>query len=58
MKVKIEFEMADKDYESLLYYTAMIKTDVNSVFARIAGSLAETMPKNEVWRHLQAQKLN
>jgi len=58
MKVQIEFEMDDKEYESLLYYSSIIKSDVNSMFARMADALAEEIPKNEIWRHLKAQKFN
>jgi len=58
MKVQIEFEMDEEGYQSLLYYSSMIKSDVNSIFSRIADALAEGMPKNEVWRHLKAQKIH
>lgn len=56
MKVRIEFEMDEEGYQSLLYYSSMIKSDVNSVFSRIADALANEMPKNEIWRQLKAQK--
>jgi len=48
--------MDEEGYQSLLYYSSMIKSDVNSVFSRIADALANEMPKNEIWRQLKAQK--